>query len=205
MCGPCDLQNPNCLYQGQIYNGGVVILHEALNSFHKNKEDALIFKVDFEKAYDKIKWPFVIQMLKMKGFPDKWCDWVMETMRGGNVGVRVNDEIGPYFKTFKGLRQGDAMSPLLFDIAADALAILMNNALKHDLVKGVLSKGEDKSINMLQYADDTIFLIKDEVESVKNLKFILGTFEQMSGLKINFHKSELLLFRELDIVFKVRD
>ena len=47
---------------------------------------------------------------------------------------------------------------------------------------------------MLQYADDIIFLIKDEVESVKNLKFILGTFEQMSGLKINFHKSELLLF-----------
>ena len=83
---------------------------------------------------------------------------------------------------------------LLFDIAADALAILMNNALKHDLVKGVLSKGEDKGINMLQYADDTIFLIKDEVESVQNLKFILGTFVQMSGLKINFHKSELLLF-----------
>ena len=106
----------------------------------------------------------------------------------------MNDEIGQYFKTFKGLRQGDAMSPLLFDIAADALAILMNNALKHDLVKGVLSKGEDKGINMLQYADDTIFLIKDEVESVNNLKFILGTFEQMSGLKINFHKSELLLF-----------
>ena len=56
---------------------------------------------------------------------------------------------------------------LLFDIAVDALAILMNNALKHDLVKGVLSKGEDKGINMLQYADDTIYLIKDEVESVK--------------------------------------
>ena len=47
---------------------------------------------------------------------------------------------------------------------------------------------------MLQYADDTIFLIKDEVDSVKNLNLILGTFEQMSGLKISFHKSELLLF-----------
>ena len=191
---PVISRTQTAFIKGRYIMEGVVILHEALNSFHKNKEDALIFKVDFEKAYDKIKWPFVIQMLKMRGFPDKWCDWVMETMRGGHVGVRVNDEIGPYFKTFKGLRQGDAMSPLLFDIAADALAILMNNALKHDLVKGVLSKGEDKGINMLQYADDTIFLIKDEVESVKNLKFILGTFEQMSGLKINFHKSELLLF-----------
>ena len=129
--------------KGRYIMEGIVILHEALNSFHKNKEDALIFKVDFEKAYDKIKWPFVIQMLKMKGFPDKWCDWVMETMRG-HVGIRVNDEIGPYFKTFKGLRQGDAMSPLLFDIAADALACIMSNALEHDLVKGVLNGNGEK-------------------------------------------------------------
>ena len=63
-----------------------------------------------------------------------------------------------------------------------------------DIVKGVLSKNDNKGVNMLQYADDTIFLVKDEEESVRNLKFILGAFEQMSGLKINFHKSELMLF-----------
>ena len=99
---PVISRTQTAFIKGRYIMEGVVILHEALNSFHKNKEDALIFKVDFEKAYDKIKWPFVIQMLKMRGFPDKWCDWVMETMRGGHVGVRVNDEIGPYFKTFKG-------------------------------------------------------------------------------------------------------
>ena len=63
-----------------------------------------------------------------------------------------------------------------------------------DIVKGVLSKNDNKGVNMLQYVDDTIFLVKDEEESVRNLKFILGAFEQMSGLKINFHKSELMLF-----------
>lgn len=46
-------------------------------SIVKKKQGALIFKVDFEKTYDKIKWPFVIRMLKLIGFPDKWCDWVM--------------------------------------------------------------------------------------------------------------------------------
>ena len=70
--------------KGRYIMEGIVILHDALNTFHKDKEDDLIFKVDFEKAYDKIKWPFVIQMLNLKGFPDKWCDCVMHTMRGGS-------------------------------------------------------------------------------------------------------------------------
>ena len=47
---------------------------------------------------------------------------------------------------------------------------------------------------MLQYADDTIFLLEDNVESAQNLKFVLTMFEQMSGLKINFNKSEMFLF-----------
>ena len=47
---------------------------------------------------------------------------------------------------------------------------------------------------MLQYVDDTIFLLPDDIASAKKLKFVLCAFEQMSGLKINFHKSELFLF-----------
>jgi hypothetical protein len=79
-------------------------------------------------------------------------------------------------------------------LAADALAVMMNNARENDIVKGVLGNNVAKGVNMLQYADDTIFLLQDDVESAKNLKFILCTFEQMPGLKINFHKSELMLF-----------
>ena len=89
--------------KGRYIMEGVVILHEAINSIKMKKQNAMLFKVDFEKAYDKIKWPFVHKMLKLKNFPDKWCDWVMHTMRGGQVGVKVNDNIGKFFKTFKGL------------------------------------------------------------------------------------------------------
>ena len=110
--------------------------------------------------------------------------------------MKVNDEIGPYFKTFKGLRQGDPLSPLLFDIAADALAISLDNAMQGGFVKGVLSELNDCEVNMLHYADDTIFLLQDDENNAKNLKFILTAFEQMSGLTINFHKSEIFMFGE---------
>ena len=49
---------------------GVVILHEALNTIHAKKTRCS----DFKNEYDKNKWPFLIKMLNMKGFPNKWCD-----------------------------------------------------------------------------------------------------------------------------------
>src|ERR1041385_410366 len=102
-------------------------------------------------------------MLQMKGLLDKWCDWIMKSMIGGKVGIKVNDNIGPYFKTQKGLRQGDALSPLLFDLVADALAVILEKAKINRLVKGVMTDYVEGGINMLQYADDTIFLIQDDL------------------------------------------
>jgi hypothetical protein len=67
-------------------------------------------------------------MLDKKGFGKKWCDWVIKTVRGEKVAVRTNDIIGPYFNTHKGVRQGDPFSPLLFNIAADGVARLVNKA-----------------------------------------------------------------------------
>jgi hypothetical protein len=64
----------------------------------------------------------------MKGFPPTWCDWVARFMQGGSIGIRVNDDIGYYFQTLKGLRQADPLSPILFNIMIDMLAILIARA-----------------------------------------------------------------------------
>lgn len=50
---------------------------------------------------------------------------------------------------------------------------------------------------MLQYGDDTIFLLDDDVDNAKNLKLVFYAFEKMLGLKMNFHKSELMLFEDV--------
>ena len=87
---------------------------------------------------------------------------------GGEVCVKLNDNMGKYFPTDKGMRQGDSISPLIFDMVADALAILMNMDKASGLVKGVLEENTDKGTNMLRYVDDTIFLIQDDFESAHN-------------------------------------
>jgi hypothetical protein len=69
--------------------------------------DGVLFKSDFEKYYDKVKWDFLQQALRMKGFPPEWCNWIARFVQGGSVEIRVNDDIGHYFQTLNGLRQGD--------------------------------------------------------------------------------------------------
>ena len=133
-------------------------------------------------------------MLQQKGFGDKWSDWVMKTVKGGKVAIRTNGMIGPYFSTHKGVRQGDPFSPLLFNIAADGLACLIEKAQEKKLIAGLIPHIISNGCAYLQYADDTIFLLQDNLEFARNLKFILILFEKMSGLKINFHKSEVYCF-----------
>jgi hypothetical protein len=107
---------------------GVIVLHKTIYEMHRKKQDGLIFKFDFEKAYNKINWSFVQQTLRMKGFLTIWCRWIASFMEGDHVGVKINDQVGSNFQTKKGVRQGDPLSPIFFNIVVDMLAILIKRA-----------------------------------------------------------------------------
>ena len=115
---------------------------------------------------------------------------------GGSVVIKVNDDIGHYFQMKKGPRQGDSVSPMLFNIVADMLAVMIERAKVDGQIDGVVSHLVDGGLSILQYADDTILFMDHDLEKARNLKLILSAFEQLSGIKINFHKSELFYFDE---------
>lgn len=104
----------------------------------------------------------------MKKILDKWNDWVMEVISGGSVEIMVNGEVGSFFKTHHGLRQGYPLSPLLFDLAVDALSILVGRAVNQGLITGLATHKKKGDVAILQYADDTILLIKDYLEQARN-------------------------------------
>jgi hypothetical protein len=185
---------------------GVVILHETIHELHRKKLDGVLLKLDFEKAYDKVKWSFLQQTLRIKGFDPKWCDWIKNFVEKGSVGIRVNNDIGHYFQTRKGLRQGDPLSPILFNIIADMLAVLIARAKEDGQVDGLIPHLVDGGVSILQYADDTIIFMEHDIQKALNMKLILCIFEQLSGLKINFHKSEFFCFdraKEIQDEYKV--
>ena len=74
------------------------------------------------------------------------------------------------------------------------LAIIIERAKSDGQIVGVVPQLVDGGLSILQYVDDTILFMEHDMEKTRNLKLILSAFEQLSGLKINFHKSEVFYF-----------
>jgi hypothetical protein len=118
----------------------------------------------------------------------------MSTIKGGSACVNRNGENGPYFRTYKGLRQGDPLSSLVFNLVADALDHMLTKAKEKGHIKGVVPNFIPMGMTHLQYADDIVVMVGCDKDFIRNLKFLLYCFEWMSGLCINYHKSEVVTF-----------
>jgi hypothetical protein len=138
--------------------------------------------------------------LEQRGFGKKWCEWIKSVLYNGTVVVKLNGQVGPYFQSFKGVRQGDPLSPLHFNLAADCLVRMMHKAQQNDLITGLVEDLIPKGIAVLQYANDTIICLKHDLDKARNMKMLLYMFEQMSELKINFEKSEIVVIGNDDNV-----
>jgi hypothetical protein len=97
----------------------------------------------------------------------------MEVVRGGRVEIKVNAQVGPYFTTHVGVRQGDPLFPLLFDVVGDGLAMMIKKEKDEGIISGLVPHLVDDGVAILQYADDTILLMEDSLENARNMKFIL--------------------------------
>ena len=74
------------------------ILHETVHEMRRKKLNGVILKLDFEKAYGKVKWSFLQQTLTMKGFSEEWCAWVYNFVIGGSMAIKANNYIRHYFQ-----------------------------------------------------------------------------------------------------------
>jgi len=105
--------------------------------------------------------------------------------------VLVNGSPTQEFKPKKGLRQGNPLAPFLFLIVAEGLAGIIREAVEKDLFESMEIGNRFVKVNMLQYANDTLFFCKAKARSVFVIKPILNCFELASGLKVNFQKSRV--------------
>jgi hypothetical protein len=89
----------------------VLALHEILHETRRRGEVGVVVKLDFEKAFDMVNWPFLLRCLQVRGFSRTWCEWISKVLKDGTVAVRLNNKLGPYFQSCKGVRQVTSCHP----------------------------------------------------------------------------------------------
>nr|GEX33926.1 RNA-directed DNA polymerase, eukaryota, reverse transcriptase zinc-binding domain protein [Tanacetum cinerariifolium] len=145
---------------------GPLILNEVIEWYRKRKKQLMIFKVDFEKAFDSLRWDFLDLVMAKLGFGIRWRNWIKGCLRNARSSVLVNGSPTVEFEISK--------------------------ALNYGIYTGAYIGKDNLCISHLIYADDIIFTGEWSRKNSHNLICILRCFFLVSGLKINIHKSNIL-------------
>ena len=178
--------------KGKQILDGILIANEVVDEARRSKKELLMFKVDFEKAYDSVDLKYLDAVMVKMNFPTLWRKWINECVGTAVASVLVNGSPTEEFPMERGLRQGDPLSPILFLLAAEGFNVLMNAMVGADLFHGFeVGSGSEVHLTHLQFADDTLIMGGKSWLNVRSMRAVLLLFKDVSGLKVNFHKSML--------------
>ena len=113
-------------------------------------------KLNMSKAYDRVEWIFLKEVMIRMGFAKEWVVLIMRCISTVSYVVTTNGRRGSDFQPTRGLRQGDPLSPFLFLICSEGLSALLRIATREGPIKGVKASRRGPAISHLLFADDCI-------------------------------------------------
>ncbi|GJV04383.1 RNA-directed DNA polymerase, eukaryota [Tanacetum coccineum] len=130
-------------------------------------------------------------VLNKSGFGVKWRTWIQGCLNSAMGSILVNGSPTSEFKFYKGLKQGDPLSPFLFILIMESLHLSFKNVVNAGLYKGLPIDGS-LILSYLFYANDVVFVGKWDKQNVATIVNVLKCFFLASGVKINLYKSKLM-------------
>ena len=178
----------------------VLIVAKCIDSRLKIGILGVLCKLDVEKVYNHVNWGFLMYMLQRCGFSEKWRKWIMFCISIVKFSILLNGSPSDFFGSFRAIRQADPLSSLLFDLVMEALSRMLDVAANTRQLSGFYV-GNTASISMmvtrLLFADDTLIFCDANPNQLVTLREILTRFEDVSGLRFNLGKSELVPIRHV--------
>ncbi|GKB18263.1 RNA-directed DNA polymerase, eukaryota [Tanacetum coccineum] len=171
---------------------GPFILNEVIQWCKSKQKQALIFKVDFEKAYDSVRWDFLVDVLRKFGFGDKWCKWIQCCLRSSRGSILVNGSPTEEFQFGKGLKQGRFSYTIFYLFCYGKSSPSPVSRIVERAGSMVLKIGGVCESSHMFYADDAVFIGQWCESNITTLVHVLECFHKASGLRINMCKSKIM-------------
>ncbi|XP_042980139.1 uncharacterized protein LOC122310310 [Carya illinoinensis] len=180
--------------EGKLITDNVMIAYEALHTMktrQKGKVGSMALKLDMAKAYYRIEWSFLENIMRKMGFGERWIGLVMQCVSSVTYSVMVNEQSGRVIKPTRGIRQGDPISPYLFILCAEGLSNLINKAETRCEIQGVaIAKGGTR-VSHLLFADDCVIFGRAKRDEWYKIHGLLDTYGKASGQQLNLQKTTI--------------
>ncbi|XP_071906091.1 uncharacterized protein [Coffea arabica] len=182
----------------RIISDNFLLAQELLSSMGRTSRNAdVALKLDMSKAYDRVSWVFLTMVLRRFGFGEQWIDRVWRLVSNIWFSVLVNGASVGFFKSTRGIRQGDPLSPGLFIIGAEVMSRSLNKLLENREFKCFLVPKGCPKITHLSYTDDVLVFSGACSSSLRCVIQTIGGYEAISGQKINVQKCGFLTHDKL--------
>nr|CAA66812.1 non-ltr retrotransposon reverse transcriptase-like protein [Arabidopsis thaliana] len=178
---------------GRLLSENVLLATEIVHGYNtKNISSRGMLKVDLRKAFDSVRWDFIISAFRALAVPEKFVCWINQCISTPYFSVMVNGSSSGFFKSNKGLRQGDPLSPYLFVLAMEVFSSLLKARFDAGYIQ-YHPKTADLSISHLMFADDVMVFFDGGSSSLHGISEALDDFASWSGLHVNKDKTNLYL------------
>ncbi|XP_057790774.1 uncharacterized protein LOC131007877 [Salvia miltiorrhiza] len=181
---------------GRNIHDCIMLSSEGFNSMQRtNRGSNMACKIDIRKAFDTIRWEFIMQVLRANGYHEKFVNWIWIIFSSARLSILYNGQLSGYFSCSRGVRQGDPLSPILFGIAEDVLSHLISSCVES---RHLSPMGFSRATNFpthLFYADDIILFSTATVRNARKIKEILNYYGSISGQVCSQEKSNLYFAR----------
>ncbi|KAK6163792.1 hypothetical protein DH2020_000656 [Rehmannia glutinosa] len=176
---------------GRQIHDCIAMVSEGFNVLQGRSDLNMILKIDIRKAFDTLRWDFLLYVLCCLGFSEIFVRWVEVVLWSARISVLLNGTLVGYFPCFRGVRQGDPLSPSLFCIAEEVLGRFIAAAMDQSRLSSFTAPRGIVFPSSILYADDIVIMCGASSTNAQVLFQILTHYADISGQVFNPQKSKV--------------